>query len=253
MWRPLPPVIAAPARTPAQVGYSQFVAFARLVPPIQGVPWIKKLPGAVVGLLTQVPPRVPPPPYHLQPTQILPIAGVPWNRFSPLPIIAMAFVPPSPPAPVGSSDWRPNQTPGVPVPGAPWQVSFGPFGRLPLTPSVPPKGTVPPPPPPQPGKVKSLPFVPRVPTLDSQQGRDQLRRFTEYVMNLLNSLVSAGLLQQTGPATWTINTSDLAVPQQTYQSLPAHPVPPTSGGTTYMIGSVLYFMDSEGNITQIAP
>ena len=51
------------------------------------------------------------------------------------------------------------------------------------------------------------PFVERVP--DAEAGSQRLRRHTEKVSTILNSLMSSGVLVQTGPSSWAIDSSAL--------------------------------------------
>lgn len=63
---------------------------------------------------------------------------------------------------------------------------------------------IPPPPPPSPPPTHNRLFVPRVPDIDTARGKDRLRYHTEVVQNILNSLIAQGLIEQTGPASYTI-------------------------------------------------
>lgn len=87
-----------------------------------------------------------------------------------------------------------------------------PFGSWPVglfeppsSPDVP--ATSPPPPPPSHAGV-GKPFVERVP--DAEAGSQRLRRHTEKVSTILNSLMSSGVLVQTGPSSWTIDSSAIS-------------------------------------------
>lgn len=68
--------------------------------------------------------------------------------------------------------------------------------------SPPVRGTVPTPV--GPGRGKARPFLRRVPEPQAPDFKRRLSGFTEQVVNIANSLIAQGLLQQTGPSSWTI-------------------------------------------------
>ena len=171
-------------------------------------------------------PPPPPPQVMMPPFRGGPMGG-PWNRHgaqlpggnTPPPPIP----PPPPPPPPIPTIYAPVYR-GGPLRG-PWRI--GPY--MPPTPMLPPP-LVPPPPPPPTNPVK-LPFVPRLrkPVMAAEQpgsiGRGQpkksqggqtadnrLRRNTDQVSSILNSLIAQGILVQTGDNTWTLDLSKVTPP-----------------------------------------
>ncbi len=51
---------------------------------------------------------------------------------------------------------------------------------------------------------KTLPLLLRVPDVSTEEGIKRLRRFTEILSSIVNSLAAQGILIQTGPSSWTI-------------------------------------------------
>lgn len=143
-----------------------------------------------------------PPPPAGQPTYAPAFARGPV-RSGPFGLSTRPFAPPpaSPPAPVvaPTPTYAPPLRGGPPIPGAPWRLSRAPtFPRAQYR-TTPPTSTA--------GNATGLEFFERVNEAVSNDGRERLRRFTERVSNLLNSLVAKGILVKTGPATWTISTT----------------------------------------------
>jgi hypothetical protein len=99
-----------------------------------------------------------------------------------------------PPAPVivVPQSYAPEIHGGPPLPGAPWF-------RSPFAAPTNPGGLPPAPPAPPTSTGHNFTLVQRDPTQEQP-----LRRFTEIVATIINSLVGQGELVQTGPSTWTI-------------------------------------------------
>lgn len=196
------PIFNQPPPPPPAVGQTAFFPVPSKAPPILGVPWIPTLKTPPATTLLAIPP--PPPP--VQPPQFLgragpPLLGVPWLPFiPPIPSGNVLINPPPPPTPpTGQTAYQPVYfAPGLPLPGVPWT---GLFGALP--PQNPPPGPKPPPPP-VPSAAIQTPLLARVPDLETVHGQNRLRRHTEILSDLVNSLQTQGLLRQTGPASFTI-------------------------------------------------
>jgi hypothetical protein len=157
-------------------------------------PW-KVTPEPLLNLQQKAP--VPPPPPNLvapgftfTPPGMFAPYGTLVHPVFPLPQI----VPPVP----GSTQVMPGfttQPPGL-APNGPWRT----FAVL--TPTSVPPGFVPPVPP-----VKSSPnktFLPRVPDINTDTGQARLRRHTEILSSIINSLGGTNQLVQTGPESWQI-------------------------------------------------
>lgn len=65
-----------------------------------------------------------------------------------------------------------------------------------------------------PAPATDLPLVPRVPEATSASGKNRLDRFTKIIQSIINSLLGQGILQQTGPSTWTLNAPSTGGPFQ---------------------------------------
>lgn len=150
-------------------------------PPIPGAPWTA--PTAGMG---PTPPPTPPPPvpaidfFRGGP----PIPGAPWTAKA----YDASLPTPEPDPPV--SYFGTEIFIGPPIPGSPWMM------QSPLTPPVtqPTNVTTP-----DSSEGRGKPHIERVP--DAEQ---RLRRHTEKVADIFNSLIAQDILEQTGPASWTL-------------------------------------------------
>ena len=129
-----------------------------------------------------------------------PIAGAPWH---PGPVqLPVQSMPPQPAAYVAQV-YAPSITVGPPILGAPWTFYHG-FVTPPTTGAA--AGPVPPPPPPGPPPPppatyrKALPLLNRNPTDDPR-----MKRFTNQLSEIINSLVTKGYLVQDLDGEWHIN------------------------------------------------
>ena len=164
----------------------------RIGPPLRGAPWFKIFPPAIRI-------QAPPPAQLIQTyaTEVRngpPLRGAPWLQLLPVPT-ALYQAPVIVPLVTAPQSYAPEIHGGPPLPGAPWF-------RLPIAAPTDPGARPPPPaPPPGPGVGRShnVTLIQRDPT--QQQ---PLRRNTEIMATIINSLVGQGLLVQTGPGTWTI-------------------------------------------------
>lgn len=124
-----------------------------------------------------------------------PMRGAPWRtRQQPLEA-GLLVAAPQPAQRVGDETYGPAILTGPPLRGAPWR-------RLPfVTQPTPPNSPTPRPPP-----IKALqkPFLPRVPEQESQPGKDRMRRFSEILSDIINSLFASGQLLQDGPASFSL-------------------------------------------------
>ncbi len=199
-WTPYPAPSQLPvSTTPAPpVPGPVFLPVIQNAPPIMGVPWRWVLPPAIPATTRAAPPPVQMPssfmPLGLG--GLPPLLALPFAPFPTLLPFTQTNIPVPPPLPVGTSSYQPVQTPGVPIFGVPWNPPFG---------VVPPYGPSPiPPKPPTPPKVSNLPLLLRVPDVTTQAGVERLRRFTEILSSIINSLTGSGQLVQTGPSSWKI-------------------------------------------------
>ncbi len=163
--------------------------------PAQGTPYSHILIG---DLALQVKAPVPPP---LPSVPVLgftggpPMPGSPWFQLSPGPILTQGV--PLPPLPASATVPLQPFVGGPPMPGAPWFIlSPGPI------PSTPPPGGLPPTPPGHPSPDKT--FLPRVPDIESQGGKDRLVRFTNILSDSINSLAGRGQIVQVSQAGYAL-------------------------------------------------
>lgn len=167
--------------------------FVREMPDIKGAPWIrlpKFTPLPQKGVPT-VPLPVPPYP-TIRGGPWMP--GAPWSQLS----YFAGFRSASPSAPVPAPAAR-----VVTLPLAMPALIRGPWSILPTM--LPPVPTVPPgfvPPPPIIKQSHIHPFIARIPDAEPR-----LRRFTEIVSQILNSLMGEGSIVQDTPASWTLKAS----------------------------------------------
>lgn len=126
------------------------------------------------------------------------IPGAPWGTRR---IPQRYGDPPAPPIPGppggGNNSAKPEVTFGPAFPGAPWGVrNLVEPNHGQIAPGPRPPGPVP--------KAKGLPFLERVPDISGPDGLNRLRRHTEKLSSIINSLVGTGQLIQIGPAAWEI-------------------------------------------------
>jgi hypothetical protein len=176
--------------------------------PISNVPWTPF--NRVFPATAAVVPPLPVQQQPLAPYPVIPIFGVPWNRTFLAPALPavqqQSIVPPS-----GMPAVWTSTAPGVPIFGVPWTFRVPGFSP-PAQPSSPP--LVPPPPTPGPGRPsKNKPFLPRVPDISTAYGQDRLRRFTELVQTIFNSLFGNGDLVQTGQNTYSLRSGGFSAPR----------------------------------------
>lgn len=116
-------------------------------------------------------------------------------------VVSMAPAPPTP-GTMNLQVYAPEITVGPQLRGAPWsaRIYVEPFPTLSpaLQPATPP-GVTP--------DVKGKPFLERVPDTSGPNGLNRLRRHTEKLSIIINSLVAQDILQQIGPSSWTIDTA----------------------------------------------
>jgi hypothetical protein len=176
---------------PAVVAQQQIISFpqpypeVRQGPPMHGAPWFKI---AARAIHIQAP--APAPLVQTYAPEVKagpPMKGAPWLR-----VVPASPAPPPAPVVVVPQSYAAEVHGGPPLPGAPWFRN--PFaaptnrGGLPPAPPAPAKNR---------GHVAT--FVQRDPTQEQP-----LRRFTEIIATIVNSLVGQGFLVQTGPDSWTI-------------------------------------------------
>lgn len=200
-------------------------------PPVPGVPWMyqpekrRSLPtsslraGPTIAQVFQEGPSVPgspwfkpgpvrfwsptPQPIHNYPRPVFEgpaVPEAPWFRTDTGPRTGSP-VAPDLPTPKYSP---PAFSVGPPVSGAPWSA----FARILFAPSNHPPGSTPPPPPPPvtpPGVVRTKNYVSRIINPD-----DRIRRFSERIADIMNSLMYQGILVQTGPNSWTLDVTNSA-------------------------------------------
>jgi hypothetical protein len=175
--------------------------------PGRGAPWNQVLP--VVPIKQEIPPALLPVDPHTttftaEITMGPPIRGAPWTKHL-FPEIHV---------PSGNTPNQVNQSPsappaygefthGPPIAGAPWcAIMKTLFPEKDWNPPRPPRDLT------QPGVKK--PFLERVPAPRSDdstaqaQWRDRMRRHTEKLSDIVNSLIAQNQLVQTGPASWYI-------------------------------------------------
>ena len=154
-------------------------------PPQRGTPWFKIYPPPIN---IQAPPTAPlVQTYAPEVRSGPPLMGVPWLRVVPTPA---AFAP-APPV-ILPQYYAPEIHQGPAMIGAPWF-------HIPISVPTTPGGAAPTPPTPRPGKGHNLTLLQRDPTQEQP-----LRRFTEILATIINSLAGQGILVQTGPSEWTI-------------------------------------------------
>jgi hypothetical protein len=165
-------------------------------PPLRGAPWFQPP-------IDTAPPASPAP-------KVIPatagtpeiksgpaIYGAPWTLQTPLVAAPFHAAPPLPPVQTGISP-TPEVRAGPPMVGSPW-VQFVPITSNPL-PNAGVGGAPAPPPPPHPEfPSHQRPFIARVP-----DAPDRLRRFTETLTNITNSLLGKGQIQQDSAAQYEI-------------------------------------------------
>lgn len=185
--------------------YQRWVVFG---PPIPGAPWSARQ-YVEPHRFTPVPPPTPmipaQTPYRRDVIFGPAIPGAPWtNRryvephpFTPVP-------PPNPTIP-GQTPYRRDYTFGPPIPGAPWSARRYVETHQYL---VPPSGPNLPNVPTQ--RANTVQFLERVPDLKGPMAEDRLRRHTEKISNIVNSLIATRQLVQTGAASWEIFSAGIA-------------------------------------------
>lgn len=128
-----------------------------------------------------------------------PVPGFPWQTYTE----ADQTPNPAAPAPPGVTPnlWLPDITFGPNVPGAPWQTYTESDDRQfipgPGVPAVLPK-------------VAGKPFLERVPDIKGPSAQERLRRHTEMLANVINSLSATGQLVQTGSTQWKLYSAGIA-------------------------------------------
>ncbi len=166
-------------------------------PPLRGAPWLLHLP--VEPEHVQLAPGALPsgiivPVYARETSGGPPLRGAPWANHLAIELADLSQAPQAP-LPVGQSIPAPEISRGPPMRGAPW------LGVLPVPPPTFSPSTAPPAPPappaPRPGQL--APLIPRDPVQDPR-----LRRITDMVSLILNSLIGRGQLLQTSPTNWTL-------------------------------------------------
>ena len=166
-------------------------------PPIRGAPWQQHLPSIDYPLIMMPPARTADS-YMPDVTGGPPVMAAPWQLHLPIVFPPRIVTPPPPPTP--SQVYAPEVTFGPPMRGAPWAqrlfVERQEFQGPALRTGGPP-GTTP--------AIKSKPLLERVPDATGPAGQDRLRRHTEKLSNIINSLVEQNLLRQIGVAKWTLN------------------------------------------------
>jgi len=223
------PLIMASAPPPAP----QTVAVPEISqgPIILGAPWVQKVATEPIPNIV-VPPALPKPSILPEITIGPQMLGAPWTtRLLQDPLLPAS----APPVVAPAQPSVPEITSGPPLRGAPWSINFpieraeafpkpaavilpvpvlevrlGPpmvgapwVGIVPITSNPPGTGSGavgPPPPPPHPEfPSHARPFLARVPDVEPR-----LRRFTEQLTNMVNSLLGQGYIMQTGSAGFTI-------------------------------------------------
>jgi hypothetical protein len=158
-------------------------------PPRPGTPWFRLTPFTITNTIAM--PAAPVMTTPGQPFVTGPPMRAPWFRaFTAAPQVAAN------PPPAKSTQSTPGFTIGPPMPGAPW------FKLSPIPPTPPPAPPVPPKPP---LKTKDMPLISRDPVPEDQR----LRRFTQLVADVVNSLARQGILIQIGPVDYTLVVSGL--------------------------------------------
>ncbi len=188
-FKPMAPPTAGAPTQPILVNTQPYPE-TRLGPPLRGAPWFKPMTPPVV--IQAAPPPIAVTTYAPEVRGGPPLRGAPWLQHLPVPT-AIYQPPVIVPLVTAPQSYAPEIHGGPPFPGAPW------FHVPTAAPTDP--GAVPVKPAPVPGQGKghNVTLIQRDPTQ-----LQPLRRNTEIMATIINSLVGQGLLVQTGPSTWTL-------------------------------------------------
>lgn len=179
-------------------------------PPLRGSPWAQRLFVIPADFTSLAQAPIPPPPGATPSYPVIetgqgpPLRGAPWAQR----LLVQSFPPPpapAPPAPAATPNlYAPEVVIGPPLRGSPFAqrlvIENHPLVTPPFTPGVP---TVLP-------KVAGKPFLERVPDIRGPSAQERLRRHTEMLANVINSLSATGQLVQTGSTQWKIMAAGIA-------------------------------------------